>query len=80
MSARGGGMQPKTVMEPQREEGDRGSDGAVQAAQQKQMIQQINLLYDLIHVEIEKIRRKAINQIVNNQPGQIVSFDNSTEG
>ena len=24
----------------------------------------MNLLYDLIHVEIEKTRRKAINQIV----------------
>lgn len=30
------------------------------------MVQQVNLLYDLIHVEIEKIRRKAIGQIVSN--------------
>ena len=27
-------------------------------------MQQVNLLYDLIHVEIEKIRRKALSSIV----------------
>jgi hypothetical protein len=33
------------------------------------MVQQVNLLYDLIHVEIEKIRRKAIGQIVASSGG-----------
>jgi hypothetical protein len=40
------------------------------------MVQQVNLLYDLIHVEIEKIRRKAISQIVIKGPPFTVDDDN----
>ena len=41
-----------------------------QTLSQQQQIQQVNLLYDLVHVEVEKIRRKAINQIVQQQTQQ----------
>lgn len=35
---------------------------------QEQRVQQANLMYDLLHIEIEKIRRKAIAGIQKEKP------------